>query len=71
MGLRQERVQFAIVLVERDCVGSGFSLDRLNLAHGFGIEDLYDSRVTDCHVQVVEFRVVEYDIRGSGKLGQV
>jgi hypothetical protein len=25
---------------------------------------LYDSRVADCHVQVVEFRVVKYDIGG-------
>src|SRR5881296_2359539 len=68
MGLRHERVQFASELVERDCVGSGFSHDRLNLSHGFRVEDLYDSRVADCHVQVVEFRVVEYDIRGPASL---
>ena len=68
MGLRHERVHFASMLVEGDCVGSRFGRDCLNFSHSFRVEDLYDRRVPDCHIQVVEFWVIEYYIRRSRKL---
>ena len=67
VGLRHERVQRVVLLIERGRVCSAFRRDDVDATQTFGIEDLDDSRVADGHVEMPPPRVEEDHVRGAGQ----
>src|SRR5215831_3531021 len=67
MRLRQKRIHFAPLPVERQRMCACFRWHDLLAAHRANIDDVYYPRIADAHVKVSGFRMQENHVRGAAE----